>query len=417
MRTRQVLIYASVVCIVSLSIECLSYFSLVVLRSKGITYAPLPYRLSQEQKDLLKIRLADSHSLRGHHPILGWSPAPRSHTQEVTINSQGIRAEHEYSLDLPPNIIRVLTFGDSFTFGSDVVDDDTWESQLEARDPRLQVLNFGVGAYGVDQAYLRYLHEGVQFKAHVVIIGFMSENIYRNLNVFRPFYNSAYSNNIYTKPRFVIEDGALRLLRNPLSTREDYARLLADDEAVLKDIGSKDYYYQLGYRAGPLDRMPSVRLFKMATRRLHEQLNPVVSREGSYVGDSEAFRLTTQILEAFYCAVLQHQSLPVIAVYPDVGDFNRHLGHRPKRYEPLLQHLQNQGFRYLDLLEAFVAYDAEVPKDKLTVGGWGHYSRLGNQIVANYLDQYLVTQGLVAGDAITHFPVHRQCNDSWQAHP
>jgi hypothetical protein len=135
------------------------------------------------------------------------------------------------------------------------------------------------------------------------------------------------------------------------------------------------------------------------------------------VGDSEAFRLTTQILEAFYCAVLQHQSLPVIAVYPDVGDFNRHLGHRPKRYEPLLQHLQNQGFRYLDLLEAFVAYDAEVPKDKLTVGGWGHYSRLGNQIVANYLDQYLVTQGLVAGDAITHFPVHRQCNDSWQAHP
>jgi hypothetical protein len=88
MRTRQVLIYASVVCIVSLSIECLSYFSLEVLRSKGVIYAPLPSRLSQEQKDVLKIRLADSPSLRGHHPILGWSPVPLSHTKEVTINSQ-----------------------------------------------------------------------------------------------------------------------------------------------------------------------------------------------------------------------------------------------------------------------------------------------------------------------------------------
>jgi hypothetical protein len=81
-------IYASVVCIVSLSIRCLSGFSLEVLRSKGVIYAPLPCRLFQEQKDVLKTRLADSHALRGHHPILRWSPAPLSHTQAVTINSQ-----------------------------------------------------------------------------------------------------------------------------------------------------------------------------------------------------------------------------------------------------------------------------------------------------------------------------------------
>jgi hypothetical protein len=109
---------------------------------------------------------------------------------------------------------------------------------------------------------------------------------------------------------------------------------------------------------------------------------------------------------------LQHQSVPLIAIYPDLGDLDRHRAHRPRRYEPLLQHLQNQGFRYLDLLDALAAYDPQVPKDKLTVGRWGHYSRLGNQIVANYLYRYLVTQGLLSRDVVTSVNMQHQCKDT-----
>lgn len=411
-RTRRLLLYVAFACVVYLSMEGLCYLGLMVLRAKGLEYHPLPSVLSQEQKNLLKTRLEDRSPLSGHHPVLGWSPKPLTHTQEVRINSQGIRSEHDYSQDVPPHVVRVSAFGDSFTFGSDVTNDDTWELQLEEQDPRFEVLNFGVGAYGLDQAYLRYLQDGVHFHSDIVIIGFMSENIYRNLNVFRPFYSSSYKV-LYTKPRFSVENGNLILIKNPLATREDYARFVADDQTVLKEIGRKDYYYQIGYLAGSMDRLPSVRLFKIATRSLKERLNPVVTREGSYAVTSEAFHLTTRLLHAFYCAALQQDSLPVIVIYPDLGDLSRHRDHQPKRYEPLLEHLRMNSFRYLDQLDALVAYDPNVPRDQLTVGQWGHYSRLGNKIVATSLQNYLKKEGLVFRDAIKSFTrearAHHNC--------
>jgi len=412
-RTRRFLLYVAFACVVYLSMEGLCYLGLIALRAKGLEYHPLPSVLSQEQKNLLKTRLEDGAPLSVHHPVLGWSPKPLVHTQEVRINSQGIRSEHDYSQDVPSRVIRVAAFGDSFTFGSDVANDATWESQLEEQGSRFEVLNFGVGAYGLDQAYLRYLQDGVPFHSDIVIIGFMSENIYRNLNVFRLFYSSLYKTNLYTKPRFSLENGNLILFKNPLATREDYVRFVADDEAVLKEIGSKDYYYQIGYLAGPMDRLPSVRLFKIAMRSLKQQLNPVVTREGSYAVTSEAFRLTTRLLEAFHCAALQHESLPVIVIYPDLGDLSRHRNHQPKRYEPLLEHLHMNGFRYLDVLDALVAYESDVPRDQLTVGPWGHYSRLGNKIVASSLQNYLRKEGLVSRDTIKSFTrearAHHNC--------
>jgi hypothetical protein len=386
-----------------------------VLRAKGIEYHPLPSVLSQEQKNLLQTHLDDGAPLSVHHPVLGWSPKPLAHTEEVRINSQGIRSAHDYSKDVPSHAIRVSAFGDSFTFGSDVANEDTWESQLGEQDPLFEVLNFGTGAYGLDQAYLRYLQDGVSFRSDIVVIGFMSENIYRNLNVFRPFYNSLYKTNLYTKPRFSFENGNLILFKNPLATKQDYVRLLNDDERVLREIGSKDYFYQIGYLTGALDRLPSVRLVKIVTGSLKALLNPVVTREGSYAASSEAFRLTTRLLEAFYCAALQHESLPVIVIYPDLWDLSRQRDHQPKRYQPLLEHLDMNGFRYLDQLNAFVAYDPQLPKDRLTVGPWGHYSRLGNKIVASNLHDYLLKEGLVSRGAIKSFTrelrANHNCNE------
>lgn len=399
-RTHQLLLSITLFCVLYISIEGLCYLALNALRAKGVEYEPLPSVLSQEQKNLIAARLLDGPTMQGHHPILGWAPKPNTVLKDRTINSQGIRSAHDYSHDVDSQRVRVSAFGDSFTFGSDVDDQSTWEYQLEAQDARFEVLNFGVGAYGLDQAYLRYVQDGVHFKPDIVAIGFMSENIYRNLNVFRPFYSSMYQTSIYTKPRFSVENGTLSLVKNPLTTMDDYRRFVTNDEAVLREIGNKDYFYQAGYLAGPMDRLPSVRLVKIAMRSVKEKLNPVVTWEGSYAVSSEAFILTTKLLGEFHCAILQHESLPIIIVYPDLGDFARYHSQKTRRYEPLLEHLRRQGFRYLDALDAFVAHDPHVPVDRLTVGQWGHYSQYGNEIVAKYLQRYLSDQGLVSRDVI-----------------
>ncbi len=394
----RLLLSVIVACLVYIGIEGLCYLGLRALHAKGVDYEPLPSVLSQDQKNSLIARLKDDPPLRGHHPALGWLRS-RS-TQDVTINSQGIRSVQEHSTDVDPKRIRVSAFGDSFTFGDEVADVDTWEYQLAELDARFEVLNFGMGAYGLDQAYLRYLQEGVRFHADIVIIGFMSENIYRNLTVFRPFYSGMYKESVYTKPRFSVGDGRLVLWANPLATADDYARFVNDDEAVLREIGRHDYFYQTGYLAGPLDPLPSVRLSKITMRTVRERLNPVVTSEGSYAASSEALNLTEKILEEFHCSALQQGSLPVIVIYPDLGDFERHRAGRPERYEPLMRHLKTKGFRYVDVLDAIVLDDPEVRVDRLTVGQWGHYSRLGNRIVARHLHRYLTEQRLVSREAI-----------------
>jgi hypothetical protein len=368
-----------------------------------VTYKPLPSVLSQEQKQLLKSRIEDTIPLSGHHPVLGWSPKPHMHTDKVRINSQGIRAEHDYSHAVDPRVIRVSAFGDSFTFGSEVDNEETWERQLEGLDSHFEVLNFGMGAYGLDQAYLRYLQDGVPFNSDIVVIGFMSENIYRNLNVFRPFYYSSYSTNIYTKPRFSLENGTLSLLKNPLTTIDDYTRFITHDEEVLQEIGHNDYFYWIKYRAGRMDRLPSVRLIKIATQNVKERLNPVVTLEGSYAVSSEGFRLTTRLFEEFSCAALRHGSLPVIVIYPDLGDLRRQRNHQPRRYKPLLEHLHTKGFRYLDVLDDFVEHEPTLSVDRLTVGKWGHYSPLGNALVATHLQHYLNNEKLTVRDNIQAF--------------
>jgi hypothetical protein len=385
---------------VYVNIEGLCYLGLNALRAKGIEYDPLPSALSQEQKNLISARFEDAPPLRGHHPMLGWTPKPNSLSKDVKINSQGIRSTQDYSRDVDPKRVRLSAFGDSFTFGSEVDNTATWEFQLEEQDARFEVLNFGVGAYGLDQAYLRYVQDGVDFQPDIVVIGFMSENIFRNLNVFRPFYSSMYQTSIYTKPRFSIENGNLLLLKNPLTTVDDYRRFVNDDEAMLREIGNKDYFYQAGYLAGPLDGLPSVRLLKVAIRSVKERLNPVVTREGSYDVSSEAFTLTTKLIGEFHCAALQYEALPVIVIYPDPGDFARYHSHQQRRYEPLREHLQSQGYRYLDMLDAFVAHDPHVPVDRLTIGQWGHYSQLGNEIVAKHFQRYMNDQGLVSRDVV-----------------
>ncbi|WNM57636.1 SGNH/GDSL hydrolase family protein [Candidatus Nitrospira allomarina] len=399
-KQKSVLLYILLACLVYGSVEGISYLGLLLLQGKGVSYQPLASRLSQEQKQLIQHRIEDSVPLSGHHPVLGWAPKLHSHSKDVRINSQGIRADHDFAHVINPEVVRVSAFGDSFTFGEEVANEDTWEHQLEEQNPRIEVLNFGVGAYGLDQAYMRYMEDGISFKSDIVLIGFMSENIYRNLNVFRPFYHSSYATNFYTKPRFLLANDSLVLLNNPLRTTSDYWRLVRNDEAVLREIGNHDYFYQIKYMAGPMDLLPFMRLLKIATRSVKEKLNPVVTPEGSYAVNSEGFRLTTRLLEEFYCAALQHESLPVIIIFPDLGDFSRHRSHQGKRYEPLLKQLHIKGFRVLDILDALVAFDSALPTDRLTVGQWGHYSHLGNSIVATFLQDYLNNEKLTVRDNV-----------------
>jgi hypothetical protein len=72
---------------------------------------------------------------------------PLAHPIVWQTNSAGFRDDHE--VGAPGDRFRVATYGDSETFGWSVALEETFQRRMEAIDPRVEVLNFGVPGYQV----------------------------------------------------------------------------------------------------------------------------------------------------------------------------------------------------------------------------------------------------------------------------
>lgn len=377
---------------IAATVEFASRAGLVLLERRGIEYRPLVVdRLSAKHRELLEDLLAGRPSLFQHDAVLGWTLRPGFRSELSTVSLDGRRRDPERPKPSAA-AVRVATFGDSFTFGGNVADRFAYPEVLARLDAELHVENFGVPAYGLDQAFLRYQREGRATHPQVVVIGFMSENIFRNVSVFRPFYRPP-SQVPFAKPRFLPglpgRPGPT-LVGNPLPRLDDYRRLLARPAETLKQLGRHDHFYRTGLRAEPFDRSATVRLAKLA----REQLLPGtgIVRRGYYDVDSEAFRVTTGLFTAFYEMALRDGAQPVVLVFPERGDLDRWRSTHTKRYSPLLQFLAAKGYRVVDAMAALDSSGNEHPADDLIPG---HFSPLANRLVAENLLEQLRAFGLV----------------------
>jgi len=111
--------------------------------------------------------------------ILGWVPRPNSSSENglYHYNSLGLRsARRDYSAEPDSGVLRIAIFGDSFTHGSDVPYEHTFGAiladNLNTAGTAAEVLNFGVGGYGIDQAMLRFSEQGARLGTDIVVLGF-----------------------------------------------------------------------------------------------------------------------------------------------------------------------------------------------------------------------------------------------------
>jgi hypothetical protein len=155
-----------------------------------------------------------------YHPTRGW--ALQSGLRDLRVfggktlssNSQGLRGRAEHAYPKPEGRQRIAIFGDSFTFGEGVSDGETYSTWLERLLQEAEVLNFGVHGYGHDQMLLYLQEQGVRYHADVVMLGFVYDDMERDLLEFRD----------YAKPRFRLEGGRLRLEGCPVPTPNEVLR-------------------------------------------------------------------------------------------------------------------------------------------------------------------------------------------------
>jgi hypothetical protein len=357
-------------------------------RFRDVEYQPgQAAELIDKHRAGLRGHLAGRDSYQVFDPELGWTVGPSRSRRGYRSNSRGIRADREYASQPPSGVLRIAAFGDSFTHASDVANPHTWSRRLEELAPGVEVLNFGVPGYGPDQAFLRYRREGPAMHPHLVFIGFMSENVGRMVNTFRPFYFSR-TGLAFGKPRFILRGDGIELRANPLASLQAYEELLADPARVLPRVGEHDYYYQRQSRRSRLDLLPSVRLAWVVRNQFFDQ---PVKVGGQYNPRAEPFLVSVRVVEAFYREVLADGALPVVVLFPERRDLRARKEGGEVAYATLRDAFRERGLRTVDLMDGFVRLDPE-----LTLAGerFLHYPPRGNRMVATYLWEWLRQEGL-----------------------
>lgn len=279
-------------------------------------------------------------------PTKGWSSFPKIRDlpvfEDKVLNTN--RFGHRGNLDLTrakrPGWKRIIVLGDSFTFGDEVSDDETYSYYLgqALADRQIEVVNLGVHGYGHDQMLILLKELGVSLAPDLVIVGYISVDITRNGMAFRD----------YAKPQFEWDGSALRLLNSPLPTPKEF-------------IASTRWQSRLGY------------LLRMAWARIDNAMGWREERDEA---------LTGHLLDAI-AQVSADAGAESLIVFMPMGHQLLYPAAVLARERFLLDHCDsNPALHCGSVLMDFVSQLAEGQKFR---GGGHHWTPQGHRVVAKGL--------------------------------
>ncbi|MGD9880774.1 MAG: SGNH/GDSL hydrolase family protein [Reyranella sp.] len=247
----------------------------------------------------------------------------------------------------------ILAVGDSFTFGDEVTDPETWPAQLQEVTGR-RVLNGGVSGYGFDQIVLRAEQLAGRDKPSDIIIAFIADDIRRT--EMRRLWSA-------DKPWFVMADGKLELRGVPVPPRAD-------------PWGTLTFWQKtLGYSY----------LFDFILRRLdllHDWFGDHIRVHAPGVGELLGCQLTGRLAE------LQKQSgarVLLLAEYdPVVFDDPAFAAEQRRLTGALLACARKNGLATIDSFPALTS----APQPRRLYGLW-HMNNAGNRLIAELVAKAL----------------------------
>ena len=83
------------------------------------------------------------------------------------------------------------------------------------RNKKFNILNFGIGNYGTDQAILRYQYSKLSKSTNKVILGIVPEHICRIQSEWKHFFE--FGNIHGFQPKFYLKNNKIFLKKNPLN--------------------------------------------------------------------------------------------------------------------------------------------------------------------------------------------------------
>jgi hypothetical protein len=286
-----------------------------------------------------------------YDPSKGWMSKPNLReikafgNKILNTNSKGFRGKKDFPYIKNKEMLRILILGDSFTFGDEVSDDETYSYYLQQMLPHTEVINIGVHGYGHDQMLVLLQEEGVKYKPDIVILGFLPMDMSRNLLRFRDF----------AKPRFVLKGGKLKLTGIPVPRPED----------ILQWDWTRPRVFDM---------------FSMMRKKV---------RELSGLHKKEMEALTTAILTDMIELIESSHAIPILAYLPAGREIS--LPMAVMQYEAYMFSIcrLNEKAKCFSTRPYFAEKIAKGETFKLK----GHWEPAGHLTVAEAIKHYLVDEG------------------------
>lgn len=360
-----------------------------------------PYRLpiKETKVKLNKLLSLNNNNVQNIRLIpdskLGWIPGKyfESNNSLYKYNNESIRVYNTKWKASEKKKIRIAIFGDSYSHGDEVKFEYTIGNYLEKlfnnEKYEVEVLNFAVSGYGFDQAYLRWEEVNSKFKPDIIILGVQFENVKRNINIIRPFY-SHITDIPYSKPRFILNNNKLELLKNPLTDISKIANIITniDDWEYCKYEG---FYNPENYRS---DFWLNFNTYSTITSLIYR----LKTEFGYYNPKSESYRITKKIFNLFKANVVENGQIFIPVHLPTMDDFNfwyksylKYFHSRKFIYDELYDDLRLET-QFVETFDKLEHWSLENNVEKLFMKR--HYSAVANEIIAKQIYNYIMNEHL-----------------------
>lgn len=344
----------------------------------SIIFCEIIVRIFFPQKLLFNISQWDQYVGFTNIPNIEGYSETEDFKMHMKINSHGLR-DREYEYHKPLNTLRLGVFGDSFTFGEGVQNNETYPKYLENLFQMnkniknlgvdVEVLNFGIGKTGTSHQLAFYQKEGQKYNLDIVIIGFFSGNDFED-NWGGVFY---LKNN--------------ELVHNPTA----YSSI----RKIQKIVYHIPFYRWASTHSHLVNLLRKTATIYDDQIRTQEAKNSNVNNHASDSSSNinEKIQLTWRLLEKFKNETKCNNSDLLLANFPHRHQkilshysYKEEIPINVKMCDKLLKIIKDHNIMLLDLVPVF----SKLPTSPYYFEHDNHMTRLGHQIIASSIYKFIL---------------------------
>ena len=156
-----------------------------------------------------------------------------------TINSDSLNERYDYPVKKEKNIYRIITLGDSFTFGQYVNTSDNWPERLEnllntkiicKNISHIEVINLGESGYDMDYSAHRYIKRGEKYSPDLLLWLLLDNDFFAVNDVMMEKINE-------------LEENATEKEKQEIKNNKDVYRFVRQaNEYIIKKYGEKQLF-------------------------------------------------------------------------------------------------------------------------------------------------------------------------------